>query len=261
VLSVKLDLPDKKKIVRKIEERRVLRRARRHRNCRRRESRVDNRKRSAGWLAPSQSVIVNSRLKILRELLRIFPITVVGNEDVRFNHARKRWGANFSTMEIGKAKIKVFFQEHGAEVRDFRGFETQALRKKYGYRKTKDKAADRFEAHCTDALALACDVGSGVRVEPGRFVVVDDSYRPVRRKLHDAQFSTGGIRHPYSRGTVFGLRKGLLVGTKSGKTGRLCGENNGAFRCYNEAGNRQSAKDLAWVSSGLITRDGAFSPH
>jgi hypothetical protein len=261
VLAVKLDLPDKRKIARKMAERRILRRARRHRNCRRRATRFDNRSRSAGWIAPSQSVIVGSRLKVLRELFRMYPITTVGNEDVRFNHARHRWGANFSTVEIGKAKIKSFFKEHRAQVRDFRGFETGDLRKRYGYGKIRDKSADRFEAHCTDALALACEAGPGIRVGPGRFVVVDDTYRPVRRRLHDSQFSAGGVRHAYSRGTVFGLRKGLRIGAVNGSVGRLCGENRGAYRYYDAAGNRQSTKSLAWISGGFIMRGGASSPH
>jgi hypothetical protein len=61
-LNVKLDLPDKKAIVRKLEECRTLRRARRHRNCWRRPKRFDNRRRE-DWLAPSQAVLVNSRLR------------------------------------------------------------------------------------------------------------------------------------------------------------------------------------------------------
>ena len=47
-LNVKLDLPDKKKILKKLEERRTLRRARRQRKCRRRPCRSKNRGRRAG---------------------------------------------------------------------------------------------------------------------------------------------------------------------------------------------------------------------
>ena len=90
-LNVKLDLPDKKKVLKKIEDRRVLRRARRFRNCRRRPCRSDNRSRK-NFLAPSQKVIVDSRLKILRELCRVYPVSVAGIEDVCFNHAAKRRG-------------------------------------------------------------------------------------------------------------------------------------------------------------------------
>src|SRR5512135_3509714 len=91
-LNVKLDLPDKKEILKKVEERRTLRRARRFRKCRRRPCRSDNRSRK-DFLAPSQKVLVDSRLKVLDALCRTYPINVAGVEDVCFNHATKRWGA------------------------------------------------------------------------------------------------------------------------------------------------------------------------
>src|SRR6266571_1099421 len=143
VLAIKLDLPDKKHIVRKLIKRRQRSRARRFRKCRRRPVRFHNRRRKS-FLAPSQAVVVGSRLKVLDELFRCYPITVIGFEDVRFNHASKKWGANFSTVEISKAKLKAFFVAKGAYVCDVRGFETQALRKYFGYSKTKDKAANIF---------------------------------------------------------------------------------------------------------------------
>ena len=261
-LSVKLDLPDKKKIVRKLDERRRLRRARRQRKCRRRPAKFNNRKRD-GFLAPSQAVIVGSRLKVMRELFRMYPIQYVGFEDVRFNHARHRWGANFSTVEIGKQRLRDFFDSQGAEVFDYRGWETKTLREYYGYHKSSDKSADVFTAHCSDALALACDVGPEVRVKPSLFLVVDDTYRPVRRRLHDTQFAKGGVRDKYSQGTVFGLQKGLLIGTSTGHTGRLCGEiRSGAYRYYDEEGKRRQSKSLDWISTQFVIRKetGAHSP-
>src|SRR5262249_15234245 len=195
------DLPQKKSIIKKVTERRALRRARRFRRCRRRPCRSDNRSRK-DFLAPSQGVIVAARLKILGALCRIYPVTVAGVEDVGFNHAQHRWGANFSTVEIGKAKIRDFFERHHVNVVDYQGHETRDLRIQYGYRKTAEKSADRFEAHCSDSLTLACAVGTGRRIEPGRFLVVDDTYRAVRRRLHDTQPARGGIRAAYSRGVV-----------------------------------------------------------
>jgi ribosomal protein L21 len=258
-LNVKLDLPDKKVIVRKLGERRALRRARRHRNCWRRPKRFDNRRRG-NWLAPSQAVLVGSRLKVIRECFRIYPIQRVGFEDVRFYHARKRWGANFSTVEIGKTKLKKFFTDHGAKVFEYRGHETQELRKKYGYRKTQIKSADKFTAHCTDSLALAVDVFEGRPVLPGPFLVVDDTYRPKRRRLYDTQPAKGGIREPYSRGTIFGLRKGLLVGARNNQVGQLCGEYKGGYRYYDAAGKRGSTKQVNWISSNFKTRRSGDSP-
>ncbi len=263
VLNVKLDLPDKDKQVRKNEERSALRHARRFRKTRRRPARSDNRFRADSWLAPSQRVIVDSRLKVLRELFRIYPIQLVGLEDVRFNHAHKRWGKNFSTVEIGKTTLRHFFHDHGAILTEFLGFETQMWREHFGYDKCSNKAADQFEAHCSDALALALAVLSVPKwIEPGPFLTVDDTYRPVRRRLHDTQPAKGGKRAAYSRGNVFGLRKGLLIGTSSGKIGRLCGEYKGAYRYYDAQGKRQVAKRLAWISSQFIVRKGgeAHSP-
>lgn len=254
-LSVKLDLPDKKNIVRKLDERHRLRRTRRKRKCRRRPARFDNRSRE-GFIAPSQAVIIGSRLKVLKALFRIYSIQSVGLEDVRFNHAKYRWGKHFSTAEIGKQRLRDFFKERDAEVFEYQGWETKALREKYEYRKTSNKSEDCFEAHCSDALALACQVGLGDRVTPGQFLVVDDTYQSVRRKLHYTQPAAGGLRKNYSRGTVRGLRKGLLIGTPRGKSGYLCGELRDAYRYYDATGKRQQTKQLAWVSSQFIIRNG-----
>jgi len=253
VLSVKLDLPDKKKIVQKLKERKQLRRARRFRNCRRRPARFNNRS-HVGFIAPSQNVIINSRLKVLRELLCIYPIGMVGQEDVRFNHARYRWGANFSTCEIGKTRIRLFFEKQGVKVINFRGFETKELREKYNYPKTTSKSEDKFTAHCSDALALACEIGPKIRVQPGRFLVVNDTYRSMRRKLHDTQPAPGAIRAVYARGTVFGLRKGLLIGTIKGIRGQLCGETNKNYRYLSMQGKRRKSETLAWISTNFVTR-------
>jgi len=254
-LNVMWLLPDKKVIRKKLEERRTLRRARRHRNCRRRPARFDNRLRAANWLAPSQKVLVDSRLKAIRELCRIYPVQHAAIEDVRFNHAKKRWGKNFSTVEIGKTILKNFFEGLGIRVHKYGGWETKQIRETLGYKKTKVKNAEKFTAHCSDSLAIAVNTTVGQKVEVGPFIVGDDTYRSKRRRLHDTQPAKGGIRAPYSKGTVRGLRKGLLVGVKS-KVGQLCGELKNAFRYYNAKGERGSAKSFAWVSSNFVTRTG-----
>ena len=252
-LSVTLNLPDKQVVVDKVYRRKILRHARRRLHCRRRPVRCANRRRS-GFYTPSQAMLIESRLKVLGEFLCLYPVSIVGNEDVHFNHAKYRWGSNFSTMEVGKAKIRQFFEKRAVKLVNFQGFETQTLRKKYEYQKTRDKAAKTFNAHCSDALALACEVGPGERVQPGRFLVVDDTYRPVRRRLHDSQFAPGGVRGNYSQGTVFGLRKGLLLGTLRGKEGQLCGKDRKRYRYYDNRGKRQSTTKLAWISNHFVTR-------
>jgi len=254
-LAVKVDLPDKKPIVKKVKDRRMLRHTKRNRNCRRRQARFDNRQSRDNFIAPSQWVIVQSRMKILEELFRIYPISVVGLEDVRFNHAKNKWGSNFSTVEIGKNILKAFIWRHNIEIVEFQGFETQALREQYGYQKTSDKAVDKFEAHCTDALSLALKVGCDKPIAFGRFIVVDDTYRPTRRQLHDTQPAQGGVRAPYARGNVFTLRKGLKVGAKNGNIGQLCGETQNGYRYYDPDRKRQATTGLSWFSSQFMMKE------
>jgi hypothetical protein len=82
---------------------------------------------------------------------------------------------------------------------------------------------------------------------------LDDRYRPVRRHLHDSNTGKGGKRIPYSRGTVHGLRKGLLIGTPKGKRGRLCGIYNNAYRYHDGAGKRQVTRTVVWVCTNYLT--------
>ena len=163
---------------------------------------------------PSQMQIVSSRIKMTKTLTNIYPIQVVGLEDVKFDHYKKKWGNNFSTCEIGKSVLRRFIKERNLKLFEFRGYETKSLREKYGYKKSSCKSEDRFEAHCSDSLSLALEVSFGDRVEVGGFLVVDDTYRCVRRKLFDTKFKKGGIKDKYSRGTVFGVSKGKVIGTK-----------------------------------------------
>jgi RRXRR protein len=256
VLALKLDLPDKAQIVRKVTERRTLRRSRRGRKTRRRPRRFQNRRRKPGWMAPSQLALVLAREKMLRTLVSMYPVTVAGVEEVCFDHRRHRWGANFSTLEIGKERLREWYRDYGINASIYRGHETQTLRREYGYAKSNDKRAARFSAHCTDALALASAVTTGARVPPGPWLMVDDSYRPVRRRLHDTQPAKGGVRAAYSRGHVHGLRKGLLLETVQGQKGKLCGIYKGRYRYYDQAGKRQSTASLAWVCSNYHATEG-----
>lgn len=243
-LNTMWKLPDKKKIVKKLEERRSLRRARRLRNCRRRPARFDNRNKD-GFIAPSQLVMVNSRLKAINELFRTYPINLVGVEDVRFNHTKFRNGKNFSTIEIGKKMIYDFLESR-AKVYKFAGHQSQKLRKLYGYTKTRvNKASEKFASHCSDSLTLAIALTTNQHIHRGKFIVVDDSYRPVRRRLHDTQFSKGHIRYPYSTGNFAKIRKGTVC-----ELGTICGgtKNNAWIYDWNHHRLGKSLNKIGWLS-------------
>jgi hypothetical protein len=250
-LSVMWRLPNKKKIVAKLEERRQLRRARRFRNCRRRECRIDNRDRK-GFIAPSQMVMVQSRIKAMQEFFKCYPIGTVALEDVRFNHRDKRWGKNFSTIEIGKKYLADWIRQR-AGLQFFSGYDTKGFREAYGYKKSSNKGAEVFNSHCSDALALATYIFAKQHIQSGDFLVVDDTYRAVRRRLHDSQFSKGGIREKYSTGSFKGIRKGTIC-----NFGQICGGIKGEIvRTYDWENKRlsKSYSKVAWLSHRFKTNE------
>jgi len=221
------------------------------RHCRRRPCRSNNRSRN-DWLAPAQRLIVKSRLKCLHELYANFPIGTASLEDVRFNHKYKRWGRNFSTVEIGKKVIRNFLENCG-ELIEHSGYDTQSFRKQYGYKKSDDKQSETFNTHCSDALALAVAVGERKHIEPGRFIIVDDTYRPMRRKLHDTQPGKGGIRDKYSSGNFKGIKKGSIS-----NFGQVCGGiKEKTIRTY-DWNNKRLSKALTkvtWLSHRFKTNE------
>ena len=211
VLNIKLNLPSKKTIVNKMTERKEARRSRRSR-LRRREPRFDNRSRK-GFIAPSQNILVKIRINMIKNLAKIYPVSEVAIEDVCFNHFKYKWGKNFSTVEIGKNKIRDFVKTI-ARLTEFKGWETKAIREKLGYKKISDKSKNCFESHCCDSLAIASEI-IGNRIVPSLdIIVVDKTYLPVRRKIHDSCFSKGHIKKDYSKGTVKSVQKGKKVGYK-----------------------------------------------
>jgi len=243
-LSVMWKLPDKKQLVRKMEERKQLRMTRRRRNCRRREWKAANREKK-GYIAPSQLMMVQSRLKAMNEFFKCYPITDVALEDVRFNHRDKRGNGQFSTMEVGKKMIFDWIRDR-ADMHLYLGWQTPEIREHYEYSKSSRKNAETFSAHCSDALALALDVHRQPRVEPGPFIVVDDTYRPVRRKLHYTQ----GTRRPYSAGTFDGIRKGAMC-----EFGQMCGgtRNRIYYRDWNNKRWKVILNGIAWFSHNFKT--------
>jgi len=150
---------------------------------------------------------------MIKNICNIYPIKHIGIEDVCFNHRDNKWGKNFSTVEIGKNKIREFVLSI-AKLIEFKGWETKELREKFGYKKISDKSKNCFESHCSDSLAIASEI-YGDRINPNsNLIVVDKTYLPVRRKIHDSNISKGGVRKDYSKGTVKSIQKGRKVGYK-----------------------------------------------
>lgn len=246
-------LPDKKKLVKKLNERRILRKTRRYRNCRRRKARFNNRSRD-GFIAPSQLQIVQSRIKAIKEFFKCYPISKVAFEDVKFNHRDKRYGRNFSTIEIGKNMIKNFIINLiGREnLINFEGTETFDIRKQRGLKKSSNKSAENFNSHCVDSFAIASEL-TECKNPKEEIIVIDDTYRPTRRRLHDTQFSKGGIRDKYSEGNFKGIKKGSIC-----ELGQVVGGTKNTVYIRNSDNKRigKSLKKLNWFSKQFKIKGG-----
>lgn len=196
----------------RMETRRMLRRNRRYRKCRRREARFDNRKKKGGWIAPSQLAKVQLRTRLMERLCGIFPITDIVIEDVKFNHAKWRNGAQFSTVEIGKMKV----YDRAKELADFwkcEGWETAESRKAHSISKCEEKGRLAPDSHANDAWAMVCWL-YGWKPENGvREFYIWRRHECSKRQLHLQNPGRGSRRRKYG-GTTHkdsALRKGDII--------------------------------------------------
>jgi len=200
------------RIRKRMETRSMLRRSRRGRNCRRREARFNNRKKKAGWIAPSQLAKVQLRIRLMERLCGLFPITDIVIEDVRFDHFHKHWGKHFSTVEIGKAQA---YEAAGKLAKLWlpRGWDTAQARSDYRIKKCSQKDKLAPESHANDAWAMICwFFGEKPENTTGEFYIWRRQ-ECSRRQLHMQNPTGGGKRGRYG-GTTYpnsDLRKGDVV--------------------------------------------------
>ncbi len=165
---------------------RTMRRARRFRNTPCRQPRP-NRLRGRKRLPPSTKARWQWKLRLCRWLTRLFPVSHFVVEDIKAKTwGKRRWDQSFSPLEVGK---QWFYTELGrlAPVQTRQGWETQQLRDLLGLKKSRQKLAETFSAHCVDAWVLAwAGVGGPVVPEQTRLLCVTP-LQWHRRQLHRLQ--------------------------------------------------------------------------
>jgi hypothetical protein len=123
---------------------------------------------------------------------------------------KRQWNKNFSPLEVGK---EYFY----AEIRKFaklwtrEGYQTAETRKFLGLRKTSDKMAMSWIAHCVDAWCLAYDVIGGDDAPDDTQVLHVTPFAFRRRQLHLLQPAKGGKRREHGGTRSLGYRRGSYV--------------------------------------------------
>jgi RRXRR protein len=210
VLNLMVEAPEHVKDA--VQARRTMRRARRHRKWRR-PKRFDNRLKRKKRIAPSTRSRWEAKARIVAQLQKVVPLTDAVVEDVQAGTRpgrKRKWNASFSPIQVGKEHLYHILREMGLTVHTRQGWQTKALRKRYGMQKTTCKSKKSFESHALDAWVLAaCLSGAEKPTCTCLWYVVQ--VRLHRRQLHRLQASKGGERKPYGGTRSLGLKRGTLV--------------------------------------------------
>ena len=237
-LNVQADAHNK--VSKKVAKRRELRRSRRSRKC-------PNRKNRTNHLANKERIPAGTRarwdwkLRILDWLSKLYPITHVCVEDIKARtiERAKKWNQSFSPLQVGKEWF-YFEVKKRWDLLTLQGYETKEIRDRLILKKSSNKLAETFDAHCVDSWCLAYHTVGGEPIPDNTDIFCISPIPIARRNLHREVPKKGGIRSRYG-GTI--LKNGLVKNTlvKHAKYGltRLAGINSkGLFSVYSLDGKR-----------------------
>ncbi len=190
-------------------------------------------------LPPSTRACWQWKLRLARTLCQLFPVSTFVVEDIKArSRGKRRWDIRFSPLEVGK---QWFYAELSqlAPVQTRQGYETKAMREQLGLKKTSEKLAEVWEAHCLDAWALAKSAIGGKTFPDNRRLVCVSPLVWHRRQLHRFQPEKGGRRKSYGGTLSQGIKRGTLV--KHPKWGKaiIGGARNGKVSLHDPETNRR----------------------
>lgn len=196
----------------KVETRKNLRRSRRSRNLRYRKPRW-NRRRNKSLVPPSTKARWDYKIGIVNWLRQMYPVKTLVIEDVAAKtwKGATKWNKHFSPLAIGKQYFRAWVKEEGLGLWEFKGYETSALRKRYGLKKNSKKSKKDFYTHCVDSWCIANEVIGGHTKVDNKRVLYLSPLKRYRRQLHVQNFSKGGKRRNYGGTRSLGVERGTLV--------------------------------------------------
>ncbi len=195
-----------------IETRRNMRRSRRFRKTPCRQNR-SNRLANQIRLAPSIKARWQWKLRIANWLNKIYPITDFVVEDIKAVTFQGKKGIRnkiFSPLQVGKDWFYVQLQKI-APVHLVQGHETAELRNQLGLKKSKNKMAFVFSAHCVDSFTLAYSAVGGQTNPRNLDILVINPLRFHRRQLHRLEHARQHIRSRYGGTISAGFKRGSIV--------------------------------------------------
>ncbi len=192
-----------------VKTRREMRRSRRYRKTPCRQPRW-NRLVNKIKLVPSTKARWQWKLRIANWLSQIYPITVFVVEDIKATSWGGKWGQSFSPLQVGKDWFYSQLQKI-APVELLQGHETAELRNQLGLKKSKNKMAEIFSAHCVDSFTLAYSAVGGETKPSNQNLLVVTPLRFHRRQLHRLEHAPGHIRSRYGGTMSAGFKRGSIV--------------------------------------------------
>ena len=185
-----------------------MRRNRRRRKCRRRETRFNNRK--GQKFLPSVKVKFDFEKRIIELLCKIYPIKYMVQEEVGFNHYKKRYGKYFSHVEQRKYKM-INFMSTNYKYYGYKGFETAEARKIFNIQKSSNKAKKSKESHANDCWAMNSLIFGNKPIDFNCSFIYWKPNTTIKRQLHVMKNKKGGTRHKQGSTSKNGISKGSYV--------------------------------------------------
>lgn len=242
------------KVGKKVAKRRELRRSRRSRKCPNRENRT-NRLSNKERIPAGTRARWDWKLRILNWLSKLYPVTQVCVEDIkaRTKQYQTKWNQSFSPLEVGKQWFYIEIEKRW-QLSTLSGHETKDIRDRLGLKKSKDKTAETFEAHCVDSWCLAYHVLGGDPIVDNTDIFCISPIPVQRRNLHREVPKKGGIRSRYGGTRFLGTRKNMLVKHVKHGLSVICGH-MGKYLCLQPVeGGKRITRSAKVTDCKILTR-------
>jgi len=235
-----------------LEVRRNMRRARRWRNCRRREARFDNR--HSKKLPPSTKARWQMKPRVVNQIVKIIPITDIVIEDICAvtKSGKRKWNVSFSPIEVGKKWAYEELSKFG-KFSTKQGHETKAMRDQFGLVKDKNKLSDTFYAHNVDSWVLANFVVGGHEKPDNEMMIKIVPLQFNRRRLHTLQPAKGGKRRIFGGTMSMGFKRGSLVKHKQYGTVYVGGTSKSRISVHNINTGKRIAQNVKPCECKFLT--------